>query len=164
MPKPNYKNLRLPAADTVVTRYLSLAGLALILARRELPLIRLGLFRDPFEGSAPESVMNQQVLIQGSRNMQIMQTHAAAAFYRQQMMGWGDDGTGRGYEIPDVFATMAKVRKARLGASYASCWQWGQNPKACGACIAATKKESRSGHHLVIWKNPLRMMKCWRGR
>jgi hypothetical protein len=122
MTKPVYKNLLPPDANITVLRYTSLAGLVWMLTRHELPLIRLVLFGDPFEGSAPESVMQEQAS-QGGISAQ-QQMSAVKSFYHHQMAGHFDEGAVY-YELPDIFTKMANIRKARVGSTYASCWQCG---------------------------------------
>src|SRR5437588_4446735 len=73
MAAPIYKNLLQPTADELVMRYTSLAALVSVLTRNELPLIRVDMFRDLFEGSIPQSVVEQQLLIQGGLNAQQME-------------------------------------------------------------------------------------------
>jgi hypothetical protein len=94
-----------------------------MLTRNALPLLRIDLFRDPFEGSAPQSVMQEQALIQGGNNAQ-RQMSAVRSFYQHQMVGHFDENAVY-YELPDIFEKMAAIRKARVGATYASCWQCG---------------------------------------
>jgi hypothetical protein len=52
--RPDYHGLAQPADGSIkVRRYISLASLVAILSRKQLPLTRVDLFDDPFEGSVP---------------------------------------------------------------------------------------------------------------
>ncbi len=128
MAKPVYNNLSQPTADDPVMRYTSLAALVLMLTRNELPLLRIDMFRDPFEGSVPQSVIDQQLLIQGGNNALLMHHERQHQIRMIQTVYLDESG-----ETPDpwkaifvdVHATMARIRKARIKSTYASCWRCG---------------------------------------
>src|SRR5437764_15466544 len=69
MSNRQYSNLLKPEPHETILRYTNLTELILVATRKELPLKRIDLFRDPFEGSIPQSVINQQVVLSGGRAM-----------------------------------------------------------------------------------------------
>ena len=73
MAHPSYANLKKPGPDEIVIRYTSLAQFIWIVTQQKLPLIRVDLFRDPFEGSAPRSLIEHQMILSGGRNSIVQQ-------------------------------------------------------------------------------------------
>ena len=126
MAKSVYKNLVQPAADESVMRYTSLADLVLLLTRNELPLIRVDMFRDPFEGSIPQSVVNQRLLIQAGRNAQqfqnVIQNHQIRHI---QVVTLGQSPPPWMEMVNDVHSELSRKQKARIKSTYASCWRCG---------------------------------------
>lgn len=115
-----YANLKKPGPDEIVIRYTSLAQFVWIVTQRKLPLIRIDLFRDPYEGSAPTSLINQQAILLGD------------GYRRLQTMGilksWDPNG-----QMPDEplqtrgdrSAELSAIRRSRTYSTHASCWRWG---------------------------------------
>jgi hypothetical protein len=114
MAKPTYKNLKVVDGAKDVMRYMSLAQLVSLLVRRSLPLTRVDRFPDRFEGSVPKRQVDDQLpLFSGS-----------AMFFAQ---------VGQGEWVParkDMFAEVARWRRAMTRSAHASCWRYG--PEAEG--------------------------------
>lgn len=118
----SYANLKKPEPHETVIRYTSLAQFVWIVTQRKLPLIRIDLFRDPYEGSAPQSLINLQAIVLGS------------GYRRVQTMGIlqsGDPNDQRPGEplqtktIGDRWTELSAIRRSRTYSTHASCWRWG---------------------------------------
>jgi hypothetical protein len=101
-------------------RYTSFAQFISIVTQGKLPLIRIDLFRDPFEGSAPSSSIDQQLLLDGRRNMTAQQmpvqhhhyaNHSGSLIPLQTSVEW--------------WAEMTARRRNLTYSTHASCWRWG---------------------------------------
>ena len=115
-----YANLKKPDPNEIVIRYTSLAQFIWIVTQQKLPLIRLDLFRDPFEGSAPKSLIEQQMILSGHRNSIVQQMRVQQHHYPNHQ--WPPvplQTTG------DWWADMSARRRNRTYSTHASCWRWG---------------------------------------
>ena len=116
----SYANLKKLGPDEIVIRYTSLAQFVWIVTQRKLPLIRTDLFRDPYEGSAPTSLINQQAILLGD------------GYRRLQTMGilksWDPNGQMPDEPLQTVggrSAELSAIRRSRTYSTHASCWRWG---------------------------------------
>jgi hypothetical protein len=75
--------------------------------------MRIDLFRDPFEGSAPKSLIDQQITLGGGMGQTAQQQDVLHHYY--------PDYAGSGKWHADVGAR----RKNRTYSTHASCWRWG---------------------------------------
>jgi hypothetical protein len=117
---PLYKKLEKPEPTETVTRHTSLAQLIWIVTRGELPLIRIDLFRDPFEGAPNKSLIDQQIILGGGmddadQEMWVLQRH-----YPNY-----DGSRARRQKPGDWQADVGASRKNRTYSTHASCWRWG---------------------------------------
>jgi hypothetical protein len=116
----SYANLKKPGPDEIVIRYTSLAQFVWIVTQRKLPLIRIDLFRDQYEGSAPTSSINQQAIVLGggykrSQTMRILQS-------------WDPKDQMPVEPLQTIGARSAElsaIRRSRTYSTHASCWRWG---------------------------------------
>jgi hypothetical protein len=120
MAHSSYANLRKPDPDEIVIRYTSLAQFIWIVTQQKLPLIRLDLFRDPFEGSAPKSLIEHQMIVSGRRNSIVQQMRAQQHHYPNHQ--WPLDPL---QTTGDWWADMSARRRNRTYSTHASCWRWG---------------------------------------
>jgi hypothetical protein len=122
MSASTYSNLDKPDPDEIVTRYTSLAQFIWILTQKELPLIRIDRFRDPFEGSAPKSLMDLQLIITSSRSAAKQQQRNLQHFYPESASSHlhFDEFS------EDLSEKTKRARKARTFSTHASCWRWGR--------------------------------------
>lgn len=115
-----YTKLEKPDPNETVIRYTSLAQFIWILTLKELPLIRIDLFRDPFEGSAPQSLIDAQVIASGTRAMANQQYSVLRHHYPDHAAD-----LPRHHTSGDLFTEMTVRRRARTYTTHASCWRWG---------------------------------------
>lgn len=120
MSHPPYVKLEKPEPTEIVIRYTSLAQLIWIVTQGKLPLIRIDLFRDPFEGSAPRSLIEQQVLLDGRRNMTAQQMPAQHRYYPNHPWALIPHQTSG-----EWWADITARRRNRTYSTHASCWRWG---------------------------------------
>src|SRR6266480_1376172 len=120
MSHPAYAKLEKPEPNEIVIRYTSLAQFIWIMTRGKLPLIRIDLFRDPFEGSAPKSLIDQQIVLAGDR-ARVYQQQAALQHYYDDLPVYALLRNTSG----DLWAELTARRKARTYSTHASCWRWG---------------------------------------
>jgi hypothetical protein len=116
----SYANLKKPDPDEIVIRYTSLAQFIWIVTQQKLPLIRLDLFRDPFEGSAPKSLIEHQMIVSGGRNSIVQQMRVQQHFYRNYQWSPDPPQTAGAW-----WADMSARRRNRTYSTHASCWRWG---------------------------------------
>ena len=121
MAHPSYANLKKPSPDEIVIRYTSLAQFIWIMTQQKLPLIRVDLFRDPYEGSAPDSVIEQQMVVSGGRNSMIQQMAVLRHHYPDD--SWPLSGPLE--TSSDRSAYISACRRNRTYSTHASCWRWG---------------------------------------
>jgi hypothetical protein len=116
----SYANLKKPGPDEIVIRYTSLAQFIWIVTKQKLPLIRLDLFRDPFEGSAPKSLIEHQMIVSGGRNSIIQQMRIQQQYYPDHpWLSESHQNTG------DWWAEKSASRRNLTYSTHASCWRWG---------------------------------------
>ena len=120
MAHPSYANLKKPGPDEVVIRYTSLAQFIWIVTQQKLPLIRVDLFRDPFEGSAPRSLIEHQMILSGGRNSIVQQM--AVQQHHFPDYPWPPAPLQTAGEW---WAAMSARRRNRTYSTHASCWRWG---------------------------------------
>lgn len=120
MAHSSYANLKKPDPTEIVIRYTSLAQFIWIVTQQKLPLNRIDLFRDPYEGSAPTSVINQQAILLGD------------GYKRRQTMGilksWDPNNQMPDeplQTIDDRMAELSVIRRNRTYSTHASCWRRG---------------------------------------
>jgi hypothetical protein len=116
----SYANLKKPEPGETVIRYTSLAQFVWIVTQQKLPLIRIDLFRDPYEGSAPKSLIEAQMIVSGGRNS-IMEQMRSQSPYNQ-------DHPRLSESHQSSVAWQAKMSARRKNLRYsrhASCWRWG---------------------------------------
>ena len=120
MAHPSYANLKKPGPDEIVIRYTSLAQFIWIVTQQKLPLIRVDLFRDPFEGSAPRSLIEHQVILEGGRNRTVQQMSVQRHYFPNHP--WPSIPSQTSAEW---WAEMTARRRNRTYSTHASCWRWG---------------------------------------
>lgn len=116
----SYANLKKPDPDEIVIRYTSLAQFIWIVTQQKLPLIRLDLFRDPYEGSAPTSTINQQAILLGygdrlRRTMGILKSLDPNDQMPVEPL----------QTIGARSAELSAIRRSRTYSTHASCWRRG---------------------------------------
>lgn len=115
-----YTKLEKPEPTEIVIRYTSLAQLIWIVMQGKLPLIRIDLFRDPFEGSAPRSLIEQQALLDGGRNKTAQQMRVQHHYYPNHPWALISHQTSG-----EWWAEMTARRRNLTYSTHASCWRWG---------------------------------------
>lgn len=116
----SYANLKKPEPDETVIRYTSLAQLVWIVTQQKLPLIRIDLFRDPYEGSAPTSSINQQAIVLGGGYRRLQTIHI--------LKSWDPNDQVPVEPLQTTSARQAELsatRRNRTYSTHASCWRWG---------------------------------------
>jgi hypothetical protein len=134
MPSLSYPNLKAPEPSEIVTRYTSLAQLLWIATQQKLPLTRVDLFQDLFEGSVPQSEIEQQVAAIGTRDRMYQQLQMSVEKRADMTFGeqWAGMTSGKKFEA------ITARRKNLTYSTHASCWRWGLEPDGmwrlyCGA-------------------------------
>jgi hypothetical protein len=116
----SYANLKKAAPDEVVIRYTSLAQFIWIVTQQKLPLIRLDLFRDPFEGSVPKSLIEHQRIVLGGGERAVQQ--------RRILQSWYPNDQWPAELLQPTGARWAEIsanRRNRTYSTHASCWRRG---------------------------------------
>jgi hypothetical protein len=75
-----YKNRRQMNSETELRRYMSLIALEDMLRKKQLRLIRVDMFQDPFEGSVPKKQIDDQLPAFSSWNAMLMGESMAAQY------------------------------------------------------------------------------------
>lgn len=127
MPPLSYPKLEKPELGAIVTRYISFAQFIWIATHHTLPLTRVDLFQDrfdPFEGSAPQSVIEQQVAAIATRDRTYQQLQMSVEKRTDATFGeqWAGMTSGEKWE------RITARRKNRTYSTHASCWRWGPEP------------------------------------
>jgi hypothetical protein len=123
MPPLSYPNLVKPEPGEIVTRYLSIAQFIWIATQQKLPLIRVDVFQDLFEGSAPQSLIEQQAILAGGRNRTDQQMSVQRHYYPNYP--WPSTPSQTSAER---WAEMTAWRRYLTYSTHASCWRWGPEP------------------------------------
>ena len=120
----SYPNLEKPEPGEIVTRYTSLAQFIWIATQHKLPLTRVDVFQDVFEGSAPLSLIEQQIAAIGTRDRMYQQLQMSAEKGADMTFGekWAAMTSGEKMEA------IATRRRNRTYSTHASCWRWGLEP------------------------------------
>jgi hypothetical protein len=114
---PVYKNQPSIPGDTPVWRYLSLDAVIATIKTRRLRLTRIDKFQDPFEGSVPDAVIDQQTVLLIGRESR-----------RHMMNQIAPHHPGMAASMPpyeDSWTRMTRLRRARTRSAHASCWSHG---------------------------------------
>lgn len=120
MSHPPYAKLEKPEPNEIVIRYTSLAQFIWIVTQRKLPLIRIDLFRDLFEGSAPKSVIDAQFLLDGRRNLPAQQMPVQHHHYPNHSGSLAPHQTSG-----EWWTEMTAIRRNLTYSTHASCWRRG---------------------------------------
>jgi hypothetical protein len=116
----SYANLKKPEPHETVIRYTSLAQFLWIVTQRKLPLIRIDKFRDPYEGAAPKSSINQQAIVLGSGYRRVQTMGILQSWDPNDQMPVEPLQT-----IGDRSTELSAIRRSRTYSTHASCWRWG---------------------------------------
>lgn len=118
---PSYKN-RIPMdPNTPVWRYTSLDAVIAMLRDRTLRLTRVDTFRDPFEGSVPKQMYDDQVALFSSV-YNVMDEDISA---------------------PDPWTVTTLRRLAMTRSAHASCWSYGDESEALWRLYCADSDEGQ---------------------
>jgi hypothetical protein len=116
---PVYKNRPSIPGDTPVWRYLSLDAVIATIKTRRLRLTRIDKFQDPFEGSVPDAVIDQQI--------PLFNAAASHLAMMNQIMPHHSPSMAISSRLPDEdsWTRMTRLRRARTRSAHASCWSAG---------------------------------------
>jgi hypothetical protein len=120
---PEYKNRPSKSGDTPVWRYLGLSAVIATIKTQQLRLTRVDKFQDPFQGSVPKAVMDEQTLL-------LIGAESQRATNRIMQNHYSGMASSMVPDDEDSWTRITRLRRAKTRSAHASCWSAGEESEA----------------------------------